>query len=443
MTNTDVVTKADAAVNEVVSRFMAGKDRAIVARAPAGAGKSSLVRAVVGRAAGKKEMFVSAPTNAQIGDLVEGLARSNPTLDLVVLHAHGQNPSDRFRAFPKVRCTTDADDANGAPIVLATLDKLSYSADKLSPRDALIIDEAYQADSSKYFHVSGLAKRQLLVGDSGQLSPFTTVDAGLWRGLAEDPLQTAVGVLLRNHPTTPVVPLPITRRLPPSAATLARHFYPGLPFDAATSAGDRAWRLAAGKGKAAAVLDKTLDEAASAGWAHLVLPDEPVLVSDPAAVEAIVALLVRLFERQPRVRCEKTPTLHALLPKQVAIAVSHTLQRDMLRSALDEADLEDVVVDTANRLQGLEFEVVVAWHPLAGLPDVDDFHLDPGRLCVMLTRHRHACIVVGRASDAALLDGVAPPAPAFLGYEEEPLLDGWEAHRAVLEYLTQHLIVMP
>jgi len=442
MTNKTVVSKADAAVEQVVSRFMAGKDPAIVARAPAGAGKSSLVRAAVLRAAEKKRMFVSAPTNAQIADLVEGLARANPALPLVVLHATSQDPSYRFSALKNVTCTSKADQADAEPIVLATLDKLAYSADKLGARDALIIDEAYQADSAKFFHVSNLAKRQLLVGDSGQLSPFTTVDAGLWRGLAEDPLQTAVGVLLRNHPSTPVVPLPITRRLPPSAASLARHFYPGLDFDAATSVGDRAWVLDAGKGKATAALDAALNEASKSGWAHLVLPDEPVLVSDPAAVEAIVGLIARLFERQPRVRCEKVKTLHALQPKQVAVAVSHTLQRDMLRTTLDEAGLTDVHVDTANRLQGLEFEVVVAWHPLAGLPDVDAFHLDPGRLCVMLTRHRHACIVVGRASDADLLDGVAPPAPAFLGYEEEPLLDGWEAHRAVLDHLEKHRLFL-
>ena len=440
MTNIAVVSRADAAVARVVSQFMTGADPAIVARAPAGAGKSSLVRAAVLQAAGKKRMFVTAPTNAQIADLVEGLARAAPTLPLVVLHSAAQNPSYRFRALSCVTCTTKADEADSEPIVLATLDKLAYSADKLGGRDALIVDEAYQADSAKYFHVSSLAERQLLVGDSGQLSPFTTVDAGLWRGLAEDPLQTAVGVLLRNHPSTLVVSLPITRRLPPSAAFVAKHFYPGLDFDAATSLGDRAWLLDASNGKSTAAFDAALNEASKSGWAHLVLPDEPVLVSDPAAVDSIVKLVTRLFQRQPQVRCEKEQALHALKPNQVAIAVSHTLQRDMLRTVLDEANLTDVKVDTANRLQGLEFEVVIAWHPLAGLPDVDAFHLDPGRLCVMLTRHRHACIVVGRASDAALLDGVAPPAPAFLGYAEEPMLDGWEAHRAVLDHLARHAI---
>src|SRR5262245_48964871 len=39
------------------------------------------------------------------------------------------------------------------------------------------------------------------------------------------------------------------------------------------------------------------------------------------------------------------------------------------------------LVETANKLQGLEFEVAFVWHPLAGLPEADGFHLDPGRLC--------------------------------------------------------------
>jgi hypothetical protein len=97
-----------------------------------------------------------------------------------------------------------------------------------------------------------------------------------------------------------------------------------------------------------------------------------------------------------------------------------------------------VVVDTANRLQGLEFDFVIAVHPLAGLPEADGFHLDPGRLCVMLTRHRHGCIVVGRASDHALLDGVAPATPAYLSCEMDPVLDGWEIHRQIYRTLLGH-----
>jgi hypothetical protein len=76
--------------------------------------------------------------------------------------------------------------------------------------------------------------------------------------------------------------------------------------------------------------------------------------------------------------------------------------------------------------------VVNVWHPLAGLPEADGFNLDPGQLCVLLTRHRQACIVVGRAGDHEILEDQPPPStPAYLGWDPDPLLDGWEVHRQV------------
>ena len=56
----------------------------------------------------------------------------------------------------------------------------------------------------------------------------------------------------------------------------------------------------------------------------------------------------------------------ALRPADVAVGVSHNDQKDLTRAMLDDSGLGGVIVDTANRLQGLTFEVVIAWHPLAG-----------------------------------------------------------------------------
>lgn len=125
---------------------------------------------------------------------------------------------------------------------------------------------------------------------------------------------------------------------------------------------------------------------------------------------------------------------------RVAVGVSHNDQKDCLRAELDAAGLDAVKVETANKLQGLQFEVVVAWHPLAGLPDPEWFHLDPGRLCVLMTRHRQACIVVGRASDRRLVEGMPPSTPAFLGWDPDPVLDGWAAHQAVFAGLEPHRV---
>jgi hypothetical protein len=62
--------------------------------------------------------------------------------------------------------------------------------------------------------------------------------------------------------------------------------------------------------------------------------------------------------------------------------------------------------------------------------------LDPGRLCVLLTRHRQAwVVVVGRSGDACLLDGHPSATPAYLGWDPDPTLDGWEVHRAAFDEL--------
>lgn len=65
---------------------------------------------------------------------------------------------------------------------------------------------------------------------------------------------------------------------------------------------------------------------------------------------------------------------------------------------------EAITVDNANRLQGSEYDVVLVLHPLSGRREATAFHLESGRLCVLTSRHRHACIVVARAGIQELLD---------------------------------------
>jgi hypothetical protein len=428
------------AVEDLLNRR--GLPRAAIVTAPAGAGKSYLVSTAVDRARVRGlRVAVAAPTNEQVFGLVRTIAGLHCARGggrtVTFVPASDVTLPDPVRALPGVREMAAAQ-AAGEPLIAGTLSKLgdAFTRGTLEAFDVLLIDESYQADSAKYFAVAGLAPVHLLVGDGGQISPFSTIDDPVrWRGLPEDPLQTAVGVLRRNHPGIPVHGLPITRRLDDRAVGVARLFYPDLPFDPAVLPGVRELRL----GRAATAgtrLDTALDLAARDGWAHVELPHAAVLQVDPEAIDLLASLVRRLLERGPRVRCERSPRPVSLRPEQIAVGVSHNDQKAFVRAALDSRGLGGVVVETANKLQGLEFEIVFVWHPLAGLPEADGFHLDPGRLCVLLTRHRQACVVVGRGGDRDLLeDQNPPPTAACLGWDPDPVLDGWEVHRQVFAAL--------
>jgi hypothetical protein len=71
--------------------------------------------------------------------------------------------------------------------------------------------------------------------------------------------------------------------------------------------------------------------------------------------------------------------------------------------------------------------------------DATAFHLEAGRLCVLASRHRHACIVVARAGIPELLDAHPSAEPVHLGVPVK-FPDGWEAHQAFMAHLAQHRV---
>jgi hypothetical protein len=95
--------------------------------------------------------------------------------------------------------------------------------------------------------------------------------------------------------------------------------------------------------------------------------------------------------------------------------VTRTVQTAAVKRALRELGVTSVVVGTANRLQGREFDVTIMLHPLSGRRDATAFHLEAGRLCVLASRHRHASIVVARAGIPELLDAHPSAEPVHLG----------------------------
>ncbi len=440
---------AAAATEAILADALEGTHRGVVVDSPPGAGKSTLVvRAARELAAAGHPLMVIAQTNAQVDDLVDRLARADPELPVGRLHSNEPKPYDPvLDGHPSVRTSAKPADLAGLDIVVSTAAKWAWVTPEEPWRHA-IVDEAYQMRSDALLAVAGLFERALFVGDPGQLDPFSQVGVDQWAGQAFDPSTSAVSTLLAHNPGLPQHRLPVSWRLPHSAAELVSDaFYPYTPFRSGTGPGER--RLSFTAAADGSPVDAVLDETADTGWGLLELPAARTPRTDPEAVRAVAVLVHRMLEREGVTRGERDvdgSAGAALGADRIAVGTAHRDQAAAVRAALatvrGPAGAERaarVTVDTANRLQGREFDVTVVLHPLSGRPDATAFHLETGRLCVLASRHRHACVVVCRAGAAELLDEHPATEPVRLG-AASPGPDGWEAHQAVLSHLAGHRV---
>ncbi|WP_240108372.1 AAA domain-containing protein [Streptomyces sp. MUM 203J] len=436
----DPAAEAARATARILESTLHGDARGVVVDSPPGAGKSTLVvRAALELAAAGRPLMVVAQTNAQVDDLVLRLAEKQPDLEVGRLHSSDSDPYDKaLDALDAVRKSTKAADLAGLPVVLSTAKKWAYVKGAEPWRHA-IVDEAYQMRSDALLAVAGLFERALFVGDPGQLDPFSVVTADQWAGVSYDPSASAVSTLLAHNPELPQHRLPVSWRLPASAARLVSDaFYPYTPFRAGTGPQDR--RLSFGAASDGSAPDRVLDEAAASGWGLLELPARRTPRTDPEAVHACALVVRRLLDRGAAAVSERSERPVPLGPDRVAVGTAHRDQAAAVRAALHELGVPPgVTVDTANRLQGREYDVTVVLHPLSGRPDATAFHLETGRLCVLASRHRHACVVVCREGVTDLLDEHPSTEPVQLGVTVK-FPDGWEANHTVLSHLEEHRV---
>ncbi|RSS38561.1 AAA domain-containing protein [Streptomyces sp. WAC08241] len=440
MTVFDPSAEAGRATAAILADTLHGSSRGVVVDSPPGAGKSTLVvRAALELAAAGRPLMVVAQTNAQVDDLVLRLAEKEPDLEVGRLHSSDSDPYDKaLDDLENVRKSAKAGDLAGLPVVLSTAAKWGH-VKNVEPWAHAIVDEAYQMRSDALLAVAGLFERALFVGDPGQLDPFSVVGAEQWAGLTYDPSASAVSTLLAHNPELPQHRLPVSWRLPASAAPLVSDaFYPYTPFRSGTGHGDR--KLSFGVPSDGSGPDRVLDEAAESGWGLLELPARHTPRTDPEAVGAIALVVRRLLDRGGAAVSERAEHPVPLTPDRIAVGTAHRDQAAAVRAALADLGVSGVTVDTANRLQGREYDVTVVLHPLSGRPDATAFHLETGRLCVLASRHRHACVVVCRAGVADLLDEHPSTEPVRLGVAVS-FPDGWEANHAVLSHLEEHRVV--
>ncbi|MBS2963736.1 AAA family ATPase [Actinocrinis puniceicyclus] len=457
---------ARAVIDAVTADLLGAGHRGVIVDSPPGAGKSTLVVELAGRLADTGEpVMVVAQTNEQVDDLVDRLAAAHGApgsgrgLTIGRLSASGYVPTQRVArhtggphaADDSVTVAGKVADLGAPAVTVATAAKWARTAQPERPAGGwrwAILDEAYQMRSDGLLAIAprfadGTA---LFVGDPGQLDPFATIDGERWAGSPWDPTDSAVAVVRAHNPRLPVHRLPYSWRLPATAAPLVcRAFYPFTPFEAGSAPQDRAMKLPGAATVAGPAdsgpIDQALDLAAETGWALYELPARHTVRTDTEAVDACARLAARLVRREASVFDPGYPGGRPVTADRVAIGAAHRDQAAGIRAALDRhgADLAAVTVDTANRLQGREYDVCIVLHPLSGRRDATAFHLETGRLCVLLSRHRHACIVVSRAGIPELLDAHPHTEPVHLGVPVK-FPDGWEAHQAVLAHLGGHRV---
>jgi hypothetical protein len=438
----DPAAAADSAVQAILADMAGGTDRrGIVVDSPPGAGKTTLVvRAALALVDGGESCMIVAQTNSQVDDLVERLAADAPNLRIGRLSGVDYVTPDTLLALTNVTITSIADDLADMDVVLGTTAK--WATVKGHRRRWAIVDEAYQMRSDMLLLIADRFERALFVGDPGQLDPFSTIETSRWIGLPYDPMQSAVAVLLAHNPElAPPHRLPVSWRLPASAAPIVSEaFYPFTGFHAATAQGARRLKFTAAGLRSP--VDDTIAMAARSGWALHELPARHTLRTDGQAADAAAQIAARLLARRAVGFCERHPEGRPLGAEHIAIGVAHRDQADQIRQALTRtstAAASRITVDTANRLQGREFDVTIVVHPLSGRRDATAFHLEAGRLCVLTSRHRHACIVVARAGIADLLDAHPSTEPVHLNVPVK-FPDGWEANQAILAHLANHRV---
>jgi hypothetical protein len=406
---------------------------------PPGAGKTSLVEDVAVTAAQycNWRVGIVTPRVKQAYDLVRRIILGHVPTPTMLLHA-SQDAPPRDVIATGVSVLNRANQLPaGAGVVVSTAAKLRFSVPDLSARafDLLICDEAYQLPWWQMAPLAHLARCLLLVGDPGQLPPLVRADIARFEAASSKVHWPAPRELLRLHPQLSPVQLPLTFRLPQDSVDLVQpSFYPDLPFVSAAQPEDRRIRFAASG--MATPIDRALDLISTgASIVGILLPARTAGVDE--VDEDVAALAAEVIDRL-LTRGAEWIGRRVLAPADIGYVDAHVASNAAVERGLRRRGISTEVWATTPEIwQGLERPVMVMKHPLSGTGRFDRFSLEPGRLCVMTSRHQAACVIVGRDGvDAALAKHQHNCAERPSGAEDAEWT-GWRAHDVFWSELEQ------
>lgn len=226
--------------------------------------------------------------------------------------------------------------------------------------DLIIIDEAYQATFADTLAAVAGARQVMLVGDPGQIGPVVTIATAAWEGLPYAPHRRAPEVFgARDDAIT--VNLTKTYRFGPHTVRAIAPLY-DFPFTSARP-------------------DRRVHGLDEVGSVRLYSCDGP---RDMKMLGEVAVLAGSMVGR----RLITDTGEWELTESDVAVVASHNAQVAIIKGHLAQASLHEITVGTADKLQGGQWEAVVALDPLTGATAVDSHSMSLGRLCVMCSRHR-------------------------------------------------------
>lgn len=375
-------------------------DPLVLLDSPPGAGKTFLITHLAKQLAERAglRVAIAGQTRAQSIDVASRIA----ALGTKVAFRDGAKRPRPHGLHPKV-IFRPGKHAQDCPIVVATAARWVRTNPRAHRADVFLIDEAYQMTYATLGALGGFAPQFLMVGDPGQISPVVTGETQRW---ANDPAGPHVpapeAILATYRDQVTRLALPQTRRLGPATTDLiAPAFYPNLPFTSARPQID----LINPDGS---VVPELTSEGISPRSGH------DRLIAHTAAARVRELLTTSILD---------ATGARALTPADVAVVTPHVHQAAQVSALL--ADLgPEVMIGTANSLQGSERPAVVVIHPMTGAVEATEFNLDPGRACVALSRHRaHASLIYDTRTPHVL-------AQARTADPDNPLIP---VHRRLLE----------
>jgi hypothetical protein len=365
----------------------------LILKAPPGSGKTYVtLRAIALAAHRRQRVAVATPTNAQADDLCSRMAEDFPRVP-VIRYASGKRTLALLgKSVTWARAAKEL--PPGPCVVVGTTAKWASSTVE-NPYDFLFIDEAWQTAWADFMTLSPVAPRFVLVGDPGQIPPVVAIDVARWQTSRRPPHAPAPQVILRDRSlVATVLSLPVTTRLPHDTAAMVRAFY-DFHFDSWAAPGER--RLDVGGPRdSARGIDGAIERLRSGSVAALTLPTPesgPPLEEDVELAETAAGVARRIVERGATIVSEAGT--RPLEPKDIGLTATHRVMNTRIADALGDL-AGDVRVDTPERWQGLERQVMIAVHPLSGVVHPTAFDLSTGRLCVMASRHRVGLVIVTR-----------------------------------------------